>query len=354
MGDGNPLLRLKTSGGALRVLKPVAMVGWSGAGSFDDLEGTVVRKLGIGKSGADRIDDALLVDSDDPVAVARQLAFLPGVAWISVGYRFAGTQNYLKNLELLARRYISKKGRTFRLSAQIVSSKQTAGDAVLAGNSHLLSAIPGAKVNERRPHVKFRVCMEGGKGACGVEIRVGPGGIPTRQQWVACLVSGGERSSSLAWMAALSGFSLRLVHSRTDEGALRQVARLYSELSFRIDPSCLELLVLDGGGTSLGRIGGWLHDSGTVVFAGLRPESPEALVEFARRFPNLVLPLILVQDETVDSMYRSLGLGRAAGGTKNGALTASALKRRSRYSERRIGGVQADSNAVIDAMKLQG
>ena len=59
--------------------------------------------------------------------------------------------------------------------------------------------------------------------------------LPTGGDWVSCLVSGGERSSALAWMAALSGFSLRLVHSRTDEAALRHVARLYSELSFRMD-----------------------------------------------------------------------------------------------------------------------
>jgi hypothetical protein len=322
------------------------MVGWSGSGTFEDLERTALHKLSV--RSADRVGDTLLLAADDPVDVARSLSFLPGVAWIAVGFRFRGAGNYLKNLELLAKRYLSK-GRTFRISAQVVDSAQTAGDVVLSGNSALLSSIQGAKVDERRPQVRFRVCIQGARGACGAEIRGGPGGSPTSGEWVACLVSGGERSSALAWMAALSGFSLRLVHSRTDEVALRHVTRLYSELSFRMDPSCLELVVLDGGKSPVGRIGGWLHDHRGAVFAGLRPGRSEVPMELARRFPNLALPLILVQDDEIGTIYRSLGLGRPATGA--GGLTLKALEARSAYSESRFGGVQADSNAVIDAMK---
>ncbi len=142
-------------------------------------------------------------------------------------------------------------------------------------------------MDERKPHVRFRVCVEGTKGACGAEIRAGPGGLPTSEEWVSCLVSGGERSSAMAWMAALSGFSLRLVHSRTDEASLRQVARLYSELSFRMDPRCLELVVLDGGKDAYARIGGWLRDHKGAAFAGLRPGSSDALTGLAESFPNL-------------------------------------------------------------------
>jgi hypothetical protein len=292
----------------------------------------------------------MLVTTEDPVVLARQLAFLPGVAWISVGYRFSGSRDYLKILELLAKRYLSK-GKTFRISAQVVGSEQTAGDAVLAGNSALLSSVTGAKVDERRPNVKFRVCVEGARGACGVEIRSGPGGAPTGGDWVSCLVSGGERSSSMAWMAALSGFSLRLVHSKTDEASLRQVARLYSELSFRMDPRCVELVVLDGGENPIGRIGRWLGDSKVTAFAGMRPARSDALTELARRFPNLVLPLILVQDEAVGMVYRSLGLGPAIKPARTGGLTVKSLQARSAYSEKRFGRVQADSNTVIDAIK---
>jgi hypothetical protein len=329
------------------------MVGWSGAGAFDDLQRTVVRKLSAGEGDSDRMGDTLLVAVEDPVAAARSLTFLPGVAWIAVGYRFNGAGNYLKNLELLAARYLSK-GRTFKLSAQVFASKQTAGDVVLAGNSELLASIPGARVDERKPHVRFRVCIQGGRGACGAEIRAGPGGLPTSKDWVSCLVSGGERSSALAWMAALSGFSTRLVHSKTDDAALRHVARLYSELSFRMDARCLELVLLDGGGDAYGRIGGWLHDHKGAVFAGLRPGRPDALAGIAERFPNLALPLILIRDDEISATYRSLGLGRPTMGSGGGGLTPSALDARSRYAELRFGGVQADSNVVIDTMKRRG
>jgi len=329
------------------------MVGWSGAGRFDDLQRTVVRKLSARDGDTDRIGDTLLVATEDPVAAARSLTFLPGVSWIAVGYRFNGAGNYLKNLELLAKRYLSK-GRTFKISAQVLASKQTAGDAVLSGNSELLASIPGARVDERKPHVRFRVCIQGGRGACGAEIRAGPGGLPTGGDWVSCLVSGGQRSSALAWMAALSGFSVKLVHSRTDEAALRHVARLYSELSFRMDARCLELILLDGGSDSYGRIGGWLHDHKGAVFAGIRPGRPDALAGIAEHFPHVALPLILVQDDEIAATYRSLGLGRPKTGSAGGGLTLRALDSRSPFSELKFGGVQADSNAVIDSMKRRG
>ena len=331
-------------------MKAVAMVGWSGAGAFEDLERTVARKLSAGEGETDRIGDALLVAAEDPVEVARRLALLPGVAWIAVGYRFSGTGAYLRNLTTLARRYLPK-GRTFKISAQVAASKRTAGDAVLAGNSELLSSVPGTRVDERKPHVRFRVCVQGAKGACGAEIRSGPGGLPTTREWVSCLVSGGARSSAVAWMAALAGFSLRLVHSRTDEASLRKVARLYSELSFRMDPRCLELVVLGGGKDAYGRIGGWLRDHKGAAFAGLRPGRPDALTGMAERFPNLGLPLTLVQDDAVEATYRSLGLGRAVAGAADGGLTLRALEVVSPYTVRKFGGVQADSNEVIDALK---
>jgi len=328
------------------------MVGWSGAGRFEDLERTVLRKLSA-RGDAERIDDTLLVASDDPVDVARSLSFLPGVAWIAVGYRFSDGEAYLKVLEQLGKRYLSK-GTTFKILANVVRSKQSAGDVLLSGNSALLSSIDGAKVDERKPRVKFRVSVQGTKGACGSEIRAGPGGSPTGSEWVSCLVSGGERSSSMAWMAALSGFSLRLVHSRTDEVALRHVARLYSELSVRIDPRCLELVVLGGGENAAGRLGGWLKGQKGTAFAGLRLGRSDVQTRLAERFPNLVLPLVLVQDDEIAMVYRSLGLGRATKSALDAGLTLKALDSGSAYSEQKFGGVRADSNEVIDAMKRSG
>src|SRR5207302_9782634 len=90
---GEAQFRLKTSNHPHGMLKPVAMVGWSGAGKFADLERTALRKLKSSRKAADQIDGTLLVAAEDPVEVARRLAFLPGVAWISVGYRFSGNED---------------------------------------------------------------------------------------------------------------------------------------------------------------------------------------------------------------------------------------------------------------------
>jgi adenylyl- and sulfurtransferase ThiI len=159
----------------------VALVGWSGIGGFADLRNTVVRKLSLRAGEVDRVGNILLVATDDPVVVARKLSFLPGVSWIAVGYRFSGIGAYLRNLEAVSKRYLSK-GKTFRISAEVFGSTRTAGDIILAGNSALLSSIPGTRVNEKKPQVTFRVCLEGQKVVCGAEIRSGPGGGPHEQR----------------------------------------------------------------------------------------------------------------------------------------------------------------------------
>ncbi len=271
-------------------LKPAAMVGWSGAGSLEDLEVTLVRKLRRPRIHTKRIANTFVLDADDPVMVARRASFLPGVAWISVGYTFQGVEAYLKNLEHLAGHYIGE-GKTFRVSAHAVNSEKSAGDLVLAGNSGVLSSVKGSRVSERRPDVRFHVSMDGEKGACGVEIRAGPGGSPTGGGWVTCLVSGGQNSSSMAWMAALSGFAIRLVHSRTDEAALRRVAGLYSELSFRMDATSLQLAILEGRESeTFGRVGQWLRKHDETALAGLRPRGPSRDPPPRRSLPQPLSP----------------------------------------------------------------
>ena len=328
------------------------MIGWTGSGEFEDLERTVSGKLSAVGGETDRIGDTLVVAARDPVAVARSLGSLPGVAWVAVGYRFSGPEGYLKTLELLAKRYVSK-GKTFKISANVADSEQTAGDALLSGNSQLLSAIPGSRVDERKPGVRFRVNIQGTGGACGAQVRGGPGGFPTGEDRVSCLVSGGERSASMAWMAALSGYSLRLLHSWIDDPSLRAVARLYSELSFRMDPRRLELVLLTGGQT-YGRIGSWLRDNKEVVFAGTRVGRPDSLADTARSFPNLAFPLVLVQDADIAATYRSLGVGRAASAPGREGMALSGLEAGAKYSETKFGGVQADASEVIDALKRRG
>lgn len=334
-------------------MKAVAMIGWSGSGEFEDLETTAAGRLSAVDGETDRIGDTLVVAALDPVAVARSLGSLPGVAWVAVGYRFRGPEGYLKTLELLAKRYVSRR-KTFKILAHAAGSGQTAGDAVLSGNSLVLASIPGSRVGESNPGVRFRVSIQGVRGACGAQVREGPGGFPTGEDWVSCLVSGGERSASMAWMAALSGYSLRLVHSWKDDASLRAVARLYSELSFRMDPRRLELVLLSGGDAPYGRIGGWLREHKGAAFAGTRVERPDSLADVARSFPNLAFPLVLLQDADIATTYRSLGVGRAEKEAGKGRMALGALEATSKYSEAKFGGAQADANSVIDALKARG
>lgn len=322
------------------------MVGWSGAGSIDDLRKTTVQKLAA--KGVDRVDGTLIFESEDPVDVARRLGLLPGVAWIAAGARFRGDEGYLRELESLGKRYL-RKGDSFAVSAQVEGSGQSAGDYILSGNSALLSGIRGTKVKESTAQTRFRVCVDRRGGACGVEIRKGPGGSPTRGDRVAVLVSGGAKGAYLAWTSALSGYALRLVHSKTDEVSLRQVAKLYSELSFRMDPRYLELVLLDGGASALGRIGTWLGDYRGDVFAGLQGKAG-SLTAFSKKFPNLSFPLLLSQGETIQAGYRSLELGPAPKGEAL-PFNLKALEAKASYSERKFGGKQADSNEVIDGLR---
>lgn len=325
------------------------MIGWSGSGRFDDLERTSLRRLAPARAEAHRVGHTLVIDTTNPVAAARSLALLPGVAWIAVGFRFKGEAGYLRSLGLLGRRYL-RSGASFRISAESERSGRSAGDLVLAGNSELLASIGGSRVDERRPRVRFRVSVHGEAGACGAEIHTGPGGAPTGGEWVSCLVSGGERSSSMTWMTALAGFSIRMVHAQTDEEALRHVARLYSELSFRMDPSRLELVLLEGDGPPFGRIGGWLREEGETTFSGHRLERASALPSLAGAFPNLAFPLLLLDDGTINGVYASLGLGRRRRRTGAG-MSLKLLQATRPYSKTTFGRVQADSNAVVDGLK---
>lgn len=329
-------------------MRPSAIVGWTGTGRLADLERSATRKLGARARPIGKVDGTLLFDSADPVEAARELAYLPGVAWIAVGYRFTGQVQYERVLEALGKKYL-RKGAVFSVSARSEGGGHSAGDLVLSGNSTVLSLFPGSRISESKPQVRFRVCMQGDSGACGVEIRSGPGGTPTGSERVSVLVSGGARSAYLAWAAALSGFAVRLVHSKTDERSLGQAARLYSELSSRLEPSRLELVLLQGNGDPEGRVWKWLESCEGLVFAGLRPRARE-VVRLSSRFPNLSLPLLLVQEDVLSSGYRSLGIGPASSG-RGLKLPPRKPRADARFSEKVFGGVRADTNEVIDALR---
>ena len=330
-------------------MKPVAIVGWSGSGQFKDLERTAVAKLGARPKDASRVGDSLVVSAGDPVDVSRRIGLLPGVSWVAVGQTFEGEGGYLKSLVALAERYLSK-GKTFRISAHAAGSGMSAGDLVLAGNSEILSSVTGSKVDERNAQVRFRVGVEGKRGVLGAEIRGGPGGTPTGGARVSCLVSGGERSACMAWMSALSGFSIRLVHAWSDDATFRQVAKLYAELSYRMDARSLELVVLRGKGSPWSLLGRWLREEPGAAFAAVKPRDPNLMVKLSEKFPNLSLPMVLVQDDAVSSVYSSLGLPRMPKRASDGEISIEALQAGGEYSVKRFGGTQADQNAVIDAV----
>ena len=328
-------------------MKTAAIVGWSGYGEFSDLERTVSSKLGTGAGAVGRGARSLAVREADPVAVARKLSFLPGVSWICAGFEFekAGLDPALR---LLARRYL-RAGSGFRLLAEVQQSGEEEGDVLLDGNGTLLKSARGTRVEEASPDVTFRIVMVRDRGAVGVELREGPGGVPTsRGARATCLVSGGYHSSAAAWMAALSGFSLSLVHARADDESLRQVGRLYAELSRRMDPSSLQLQVLDGLGSPGERLSTWLDAAKGDVFSGVHPEcrgrrSREAL----RRYPSVLLPLLLLREDEVRAKLKSLGLKiKEVDDTPKLSVTG----KRSPYVVRRFGGRESDINGVLDGL----
>jgi hypothetical protein len=333
-------------------LKPAAIVGWSGNGALDDLARTVLAKLPK-EVELTRGGSSLMVRGADPVVVARRLAHLPGATWIAVGYQFVGLEACLLNLATLAKRYL-EEGASFKVSAEVEESGKEEGDVLIEATSTLLKAAKGSHVDEKSPEVWFRVVMVGDRGACGVQLRVADGGVPTSAKMrAACLVSGGYHSAVTAWMAALSGFSLTLVHARDDDESLRQVARLYAELSQRVDASSLRLEVLEGEGPAGDRVLTWLSRAaegagGGDVFTGVHPECRGmAGMELLRRYPPALFPLLLLQEGEIRSRLEDLNI---RGKTVDRTSTLRASKTKGRFSVKEFGGREADQNEVLDSI----
>ncbi len=253
-------------------MKSAAIVGWTGNGSLDDLARTALSKIPTKGAVLSRGTRSLIVRGEDPVTVARRLCRLPGTAWIAAGYEFDGLGSCMSRLSTLAGRYLGGAA-SFKVSVEVERSGKAEGDVLMEATSTLLKAAKGSRVDEKSPKAWFRVVMVRGRGACGVQLREGPGGVPTSRKMAAsCLVSGGYHSAVTAWMASLSGFSLTLVHARNDDESLRQVARLYAELSKRMDVSSLRLEVLEGKGPAGNRVASWMRGATGEVFTGVHPE----------------------------------------------------------------------------------
>ncbi len=329
-------------------MSTAALVGWSGNGDLDDLHRTAASKLALRRQAVGRSGRSLIVENDDPVAVARRLAHLPGVDWIAVGYAFEGRGALTAHLRFLAGRYL-KEGSTFRLDAQVERSGQEEGDVLLDGNGSVLKAVKGTRVDERRPDVTFRIVMAADRGVVGVQLKKGPGGVPTsRKVKVFCLVSGGYHSAVVAWLAVLSGYSVTLVHSRADDESLRQAARLYAELSRRADAGSISLEVLEGDGSPGGRVAAWLEGKKGATLVGVHPECRglEVAKKF-RAYPLVSLPLLLLQEDEVRSKLDRLGLRRKDLDAKADlSLTAKSPA----YVVKSYGGKESDINGVLDGI----
>jgi hypothetical protein len=329
-------------------LKTAAIVGWTGNGSLDDLSRTALGKLPSDGAEVTSAARSLTVRGEDPIAVARKLAHLPGVRWIAAGYQFKGLDECLSRLRLLATRYLGGDS-SFAVGVEVEGSGKEEGDVLMEATSTLLRSARGSRVDEKNPDVMFRVIMVRGSGACGVQLREGAGGVPTsREMKASCLVSGGYHSAVAAWMAANSGFSLTLVHARDDDGSLRQVARLYAELSQRIDPSSLRLEVLQGRDTAGDRVAAWLRSAEGEVFAGVHPECRgTAGMDMLRRYPSVLFPLLFLQEGEIRSRLDSLGL---KGTTTDREAGLKLSNRRARFTVKTFGGREADQNAVLDSI----
>jgi hypothetical protein len=329
-------------------VRTAAIVGWSGYGEFGELMASASSKLAMGEGRLTTGSRTLTVNGADPVAVARRLAFLPGVSWIAAGYQFDDEAACTARLKLLAVRYL-RRGSSFRLTAEVESSGREEGDILLDGNGSILKAVAGTRVDEKAPDVTFRVVMVKDRGAVGVQLRAGPGGVPTSKAAKAsCLVSGGYHSAVVAWMAALSGFSLTLVHARTDDESLRQVARLYAELSRRMDTRYLKLEVLDGVGSPGERLANWLDGAKGDIMAGVHPQCRGRKARSTlRSYPQILVPLLLVQEEGVRAGLDSLGIKVKA---QDAAAALLVTGRKSPYIVRRVGGIETDISGVLDGL----
>ncbi len=329
-------------------MKGAAILGWTGRGALGDLSRTTRSKLPRGArvtNGA----RSLTVRGEDPIAVARRLAHLPGIAWIAVGYEFGSFESCIDRLSVLASRYL-RPGESFKVTAEVEGRGKEEGDVLIEATTAILKAAGGTAVDEKNPRVRFRIVMVGGSGACGVQLREGVGGVPTsRKLRASVLVSGGYHSSVTAWMAAVSGYTLTMVHARDDDESLRQVARLYAELSRRMDASNLTLTVLEGDGPTGDRVAAWLERANAEAFTGVHPQCRGAGgLGLLRRYKSALFPLLLLQEPEVRAKLDELGLRTKPSDSVAGLKVS---RRKTAFTTRSFGGLEADQNAVLDSIQ---
>lgn len=285
-----------------------------------------------------RSGGSLLVEGPDPVGVAVLFEHLPGVAWIAAGYRGKTIGELARAAALLSSRYLGK-GAGFLVDAE-ASGGGHPSDVSGPLTSAILGRVKGTKVKEDEPSVRIRAALDGESGAVGVELRRGPGGTPTGRARAACLVSGGVRSSVVAWMTVLAGSRVELVHANGGERGVRAAARLYSELSHRSDPRGLKLVVLDGA-PAASLLFGYAARAAGQVFGGFTPSSGPPDPRFGGR---VLAPLFVAPDDLFREAFQGLGAGGEA------AKTDWESEGGGRASSREFGGKKADVSEVLDGL----
>jgi hypothetical protein len=323
-------------------LKQSALVRWTGRGRIDELAESVARVLrAAGLRARTRVlGGSIVVSGPRPTDVALLLRNLPGVSWVAAGFSFSSPGELADSTSRLARAYL-KRGGSFATWAESTHGGARAGDLTGMVNSAVIDAVGGARVEGRKPDVRFRVARDRLGGAVGVQLAEGAGGRAVGAERVHVLVSGGKHSSVLAWTALLSGKGVEMVHVDAGHESLLGVARLYSELSNRADHTKLSLTVIRGA--EVGRaVRWWLEREGRELYGGWHAECHERVPEHRGR---LFAPVYFLPEEFFDRTLAELSLSDAG---ERASWPEGEPAGRVRVL--RFGGRRADVHDVMDSL----
>lgn len=286
----------------------------------------------------ERQASSVVVEGPAPTEVADLFKNMPGVSWVAAGTRFNDFKELGDAGEWLGRRYL-RRDRKFWVEAE-TSGEQKPSDVSGALTSSVLDAVKRSRVSQSSPRVVFRATFDGTKGAVGVELVKGPGGTPTGDQGAGCMVSGGKHSSVLVWEALLSGYKVTMVHAFVNDQSLRQVAKIYSEMSFRVDPRAIRLEVLRGPDPA-NSIKEWAAKVDMPVFGGFHAGCSDLPPLLSG---SVTAPLYLLPEEKFDSEFAGLSIKGREGAMMNWSAGSGGKAKVSTFRGR------ADVNQVLDGL----
>ena len=323
----------------MRLPRTAALVRWTGKGSVNELKSSV-ESLGRATRLRGRVwssGNSVVVEGPDPLRAATAFGNVPGVSWVAVGTTFKSINEAAPSAGRLARRYLTHADR-FSVEGEATEGAVGA-DIAGAVTSGILDSVKGARVSQL-PKVRFRAAFDGRRGVVGVEMAKGPGGVTTGTRWASCLVSGGRHSSVVAWYALLMGFRVELVHVSSTEESMLAVARLYAEMSHRVGPGPLKLLVKEGG--TIKELIDLLDSSHGEVFGGFRATGRHPPRELSK---SVKAPLYLLPEEEYVKRFEDLGLKADDSESRWASTPSKALRLR------RFEGWADDVSAVLDGLQ---